>query len=209
MSKNSRPCMCWDYKWVMCAKNTNSTLQPFVLLLLRLWGKGGVTARKSILCLTYSHSEQPKQAWQFWKDFFNKSIIWKIFEGEMLTRSQTATLLQIFCKISLYSQVIFKSMKVADGTFLRNSECEWVNPFIPGHLNISASSGYMTLLQLTYKWNFHLKNTWRKVVDSLLVKISNTNVYQNLVFSQRYGVNCQTVSNPAGTKGLFSNGNSD
>ena len=44
----------------------------------------------------------------------------------MLTRSQTTTLLQIFCELSLHSQVIFKSMKVADVTFWRNSECEWV-----------------------------------------------------------------------------------
>ena len=32
----------------------------------------------------------------------------------MLTRSQTTNLLQIICEISLHSQVIFKSMKVAD-----------------------------------------------------------------------------------------------
>ena len=43
----------------------------------------------------------------------------------MLTRSQTKTLLQkIFCELLLYFQVIFKSMKIADETFLGNSE--WV-----------------------------------------------------------------------------------
>ena len=44
----------------------------------------------------------------------------------MLTRSQTKTLLQIFFELSLYSEVIFKSMKVADDTFKRSSESEWV-----------------------------------------------------------------------------------
>ena len=44
----------------------------------------------------------------------------------MLIRSQITTLLQIFCELLLYSQVIFKSMKVADDTSKSNSECEWV-----------------------------------------------------------------------------------
>ena len=64
--------------------------------------------------LTHSHSERPKQAWQFWQYFSFKSTFWKIFQREMLTRRQTTTLLQIFCELLLYSQVIFKSMKVAD-----------------------------------------------------------------------------------------------
>ena len=38
--------------------------------------------------------------------------------------------LQIFCELLLYSQVIFKSMKVADDTSKSNSECEWVNGII-------------------------------------------------------------------------------
>ena len=45
----------------------------------------------------------------------------------MLIRSHTTTLLQIFCELLLYSQFIFKSMKVADDTSKSNSECEWVN----------------------------------------------------------------------------------
>ena len=47
----------------------------------------------------------------------------------MLIRSQITTLLQIFCELLLYSQVIFKSMKVADDTSKSNSECEWVELF--------------------------------------------------------------------------------
>ena len=45
---------------------------------------------------------------------------------QMFTRSQTTTLLQISCELSVCSQVIFKSMKVADVRFLWSSECEWV-----------------------------------------------------------------------------------
>ena len=44
----------------------------------------------------------------------------------MLERSQTTTLLQLFCELLLYSKVISKSMKVADDTFQRISGCEWV-----------------------------------------------------------------------------------
>ena len=44
----------------------------------------------------------------------------------MLIRSHKTTLLQIFCKHSLNSQVIFKSIKVAEDTLYRNSEYEWV-----------------------------------------------------------------------------------
>ena len=45
----------------------------------------------------------------------------------MLNRRQTTNLLQIFYEILLHSQVIFKSMKVADNTFRGTLECEWVN----------------------------------------------------------------------------------
>ena len=45
----------------------------------------------------------------------------------MLIRRQTTNLHQIFCEISLHSQVIFKSMKVADDISRRTLECEWVN----------------------------------------------------------------------------------
>ena len=64
--------------------------------------------------LTHLHSERPKEAGRFWEYFTQKSIFLKTFEGEMLIRSQTTTLLQIFCEMLLYSQVIFKSMKLAD-----------------------------------------------------------------------------------------------
>ena len=45
----------------------------------------------------------------------------------MLIRILPTTPLQIFCENLLYFQVIIKTMKIADDTFLGNSECEWVN----------------------------------------------------------------------------------
>ena len=43
-----------------------------------------------------------------------------------MIRRQTTNLLEIFWKLSLYSQVIFKSMKVADDISRGTLECEWV-----------------------------------------------------------------------------------
>ena len=77
--------------------------------------------------LTHWHSERPKQAWLFFfYIFLTIAFLSKIFEGEMFIRILPTTLLQIFCENLLYFQVIFKSMKIADDTFLGNSECEWV-----------------------------------------------------------------------------------
>ena len=76
--------------------------------------------------LTHLHSERPKQAWQFWKYSAYKCIFWKLSEEEMLIRCHTTTLLQIFSEFKLYTHFIFESMRVADDTFQRNSECEWV-----------------------------------------------------------------------------------
>ena len=50
----------------------------------------------------------------------------KTVDGEMLIRGKVSTLLQIFSELSLYTQIIFKSMRVADDTFQSTSECEWV-----------------------------------------------------------------------------------
>ena len=76
-----------------------------------------ISVLKIIDYLTHLHSERPKEAWQFRKYFIYKVIFLKTFEGELFIRSQTTTPLQIFCELSLYSQVIFKSMRVADDTF--------------------------------------------------------------------------------------------
>ena len=67
--------------------------------------------------LSHQHSEQPKQAGQFWKYVTYKNIFLKIIEEEKVIRSQTTTLPQIFCELSFDSQVIFKSMRVADEPF--------------------------------------------------------------------------------------------
>ena len=56
----------------------------------------------------------------------------------MLIRSQITTLLHIFCELPLYSQVIFKSIKVADDTSKSNSDCEWVK--ICNNLELSVQA---------------------------------------------------------------------
>ena len=70
-----------------------------------------------LVLFTHLHSERPKQAWGFGKYLSYKSIFQKTIEREMLIRSQTTTPLQICFTLSLYSQVILKSMSVADNTF--------------------------------------------------------------------------------------------
>ena len=54
-------------------------------------------------------------------------IFQKTHEGEMLIRSKRSTLLQMFCELSLYTQVIFKSMREADDAVQSTPECEGVN----------------------------------------------------------------------------------
>ena len=78
----------------------------------------------------------------------------------MFIRILPTTLLQIFCENLLYFQVIYKSMKIADNTFLENSECEWVNTRIkssspgPSILSIRAFEGRLCLaLRLRQKTN--------------------------------------------------------
>ena len=68
--------------------------------------------------LTHSHSGKPKQAWQFWKYSSNKNIFWKIYEGELLTRSKISTLLRIICKFSLYPLVFSKKCESSRRYFL-------------------------------------------------------------------------------------------
>ena len=74
--------------------------------------------------LTLLHSERPKELELIvWEIFYLQKHFGKTFEGEMLITSQTTTLLQMFCELTLYSQVIFKSLRVADDTLKRNSDC--------------------------------------------------------------------------------------
>ena len=65
----------------------------------------------------------------------------------MLKRNQTTILPQIVCKFLHYSQVILKSMRVADDTFYGISECEWVNRGvdIPHWLEAIISGGTFSL----------------------------------------------------------------
>ena len=57
-----------------------------------------------------------KTAVLFWWYDFNKSNFQKIFEGEMLTEIQPATLLQIFSEFTINSKVIMNSIKGPDDT---------------------------------------------------------------------------------------------
>ena len=57
-----------------------------------------------------------KTAWQFWWYLSNNSNVWKIFEGELFIQTPFTSLLQIFCKFMLYSEVIFQNVTGPDGT---------------------------------------------------------------------------------------------
>ena len=51
--------------------------------------------------------------------------------------------------LSLNSKVIFKSMKVADDTFYRNSECEWVKVSVYGYKARHHGSGLLLICSLS------------------------------------------------------------
>ena len=53
-------------------------------------------------------------------------MIWKIFDGEMLIRTQPLTLLQIFCESMLDAKVIFKITAGPDDTHQESFRYEWV-----------------------------------------------------------------------------------
>ena len=57
-----------------------------------------------------------KTAWRFWWYISGKSLIQKIFEGEILFRCQPTHLFQLFCKNIINSKVIFKSIIGPDDT---------------------------------------------------------------------------------------------
>ena len=67
----------------------------------------------------------------------------------MLIRRQTTNLLQIFCEILLYFQVIFKSMKAADDISRGTRECEWVNYMYQNQL---------TVITIDRFWEVHVIN---------------------------------------------------
>ena len=68
----------------------------------------------------------------------------------MLIRKETTNLLQIFCEISLHSQVIFKSMKVADDIPRGTLECEWVK-YTLVHIHSCISIGEIRSGIYTFK----------------------------------------------------------
>ena len=62
-----------------------------------------------------------KTAWPFWWNLAGKSIIRKIFDGEMLNKIIPTTLLQIFCETIINSKVIVKSIEDPDDNVWRSS----------------------------------------------------------------------------------------
>ena len=63
-----------------------------------------------------------KAAWQFWVKLPDQNIIEKIFKGEMLIRTLSKTLHQIFGKITLNFQLLGKIINDSDDNFKRNSK---------------------------------------------------------------------------------------
>ena len=82
----------------------------------------------------------------------------------MFIRTQTTTLLQIFCELSLCSHVIFISMKVADVRFWWSSKCEWVDSNRPLTIVLRAAKTGLTHLEIYYLQKHFLENIWRRNV---------------------------------------------
>ena len=59
-------------------------------------------------------SQWPKAAVQLWRIISGASKVVIRFEGEMSIRTLSTTLLQMFCKIILHSQVIVKGVIESD-----------------------------------------------------------------------------------------------
>ena len=64
----------------------------------------------------------PKTAWLFFCNLSGKNVVEEIFVREMLTRTLSITLLQIFCKTILNLQVIVNIIKNPDDNFEGNSK---------------------------------------------------------------------------------------
>ena len=94
----------------------------------------------------------------------------------MFKRSQTTTLLQIFCELSLCSQVIFKSMKVADVRFWWSSKCEWDKT--PQQLSDHHWCGWKFLLNIMSSWRLSMCNRLCIFTSDGRFRISRLNVFQ-------------------------------
>ena len=60
--------------------------------------------------------------------FSDKSMVTKIFEGEMFIRTLLITLLQLFCKEVLYMQFLLINTAISKGTLNRLTKCTFVGP---------------------------------------------------------------------------------
>ena len=75
----------------------------------------------------------------------------------MFIRSQTTTLHQIFCELLLCSEVIFKSVRVADVRLYWSYKCEWANEVFLSLSMVNrlyvARKDYITQLpSFPYRW---------------------------------------------------------
>ena len=110
--------------WFMAVAPVVLLLEPFSSqnmvssgVLTSFSSKPASCESKAIITLAINTQSSQNRPYNYGNIFLTKAFFWKIIERETLKRDQTTTLLQIFCELLLYSQVILKNMGVADDTF--------------------------------------------------------------------------------------------
>ena len=92
--------------------------------------EGGASARENIhgSCVQVNPFtlSRPNRPDDFGTILLRKAFFGKHLKEKFLLEATQQLLSKIFCELLLNSQVIFKSMRVADNTFLKNSQCEWL-----------------------------------------------------------------------------------
>ena len=71
-----------------------------------------------------------------------------------------------------------------------------INPFV------TVSSGSDILLKIILELSINMLNISRRVVDSVLIDVFPSNIFQILLLLERYHQNCQAVLAAIGTNGL-------
>ena len=117
--------------------------------------------------------------------FTYRSIFQKTFEREMLVQSKRSTLLQIFCELLLYTQVVSKSMRLADDTFQSTSECEWVNVAYGVNMELFSKEKIFSLwswISISSRHDLKLLKATMCWLHMLLM------VYVKLITNVRFGI---------------------
>ena len=93
--------------------------------------------------------------------------ILKYFSNKNMFGESKNNLPSKFGELSLYSQVISKNMKVADDTFQRNSDCEWVNEI---SVLYECSEKAKFILQINGKttWSTNVDTSLRSLIINLM-----------------------------------------